>query len=137
MDYTRSSELLTSVQEEISRVAARSYTPEGLSLYDSIRATSRDDDTLNRMISDVLDTILARFRDFISSISDAAIVFNLPDLPAGFGSKISSELDRAITMGVVASWLEEKGIQESQSYANRFNAAMDKAELLMVTRKIE
>lgn len=45
-------ELLEMFQEDVSRLAARSHTEEGLSLYDDIKLTSRDSSIVERMLTD-------------------------------------------------------------------------------------
>ena len=126
--------LMENVKEEISRVGLRSYSTEGISLYDGIKVTSRDNNTLNRIMSSLKTRIISRFRFFIDSSSDSIINFNLPDLPSGYDESIIQELNTFLTMGVVAVWLEEKGVEESKNYLARSLASLETAENLLTTR---
>lgn len=136
MEYTVDSEkIMAVVEEEVSRVASRSYSDDGSALYDGIRTISRDKDTLYRMLSDMFVVIMSRFRLFLSEMSENAIAFALPDLPDYLEERIVSCLNRFIAMGIVAKWLEEKGITESGIYQERSTTAINEAELLMMTRK--
>lgn len=135
MEYTiNASTLKEAIEEEISRVASRSVSADGVSLYDSVKITSRDRGTIERMIEDMESVLMSRFRDFTSFVAEHSITLNLPDLPCGYEDKIEAELNRAVTMGVVAYWLEERNVQESANYLARSNRSLDKAELLMITR---
>ena len=46
------SDLLEMFNEDVSRLAARSRTEEGLSLYDAVKLTSRDSSIVERMLED-------------------------------------------------------------------------------------
>jgi hypothetical protein len=121
------------VEEEISRVATRSYV-EGSSLYDAIRVTSRDESTLERLFSDALTTIQTRFVEFVHCIVENELDFNLPDLPCVYEDGAKRELNRFIEYSMVAQWLEEKGNQESTLYTDRAAAALNKAERMLLSR---
>lgn len=57
-------DFMDSVEEEISRIAAGSYSEDGAPLYDGMKKTSRDDGTMERLFSESLTTLknaLARF----------------------------------------------------------------------------
>ena len=138
MTYTIVSEKINSVvKEEVSRVASQTYTSEGVPMYDAIRITSRDDNELSRLIAEKIDIMLSRFRVFVSSVSaDGKIIgFDLPDLPEFYIERIVLVLDRYISMGVVSSWLRDKGNDSAQLYAERSDDAINEAEILMMTRK--
>lgn len=138
MDYTIDfNAILPVVEEEVSRVASRSYSDDGSALYDGIKIVSRDEATLKRLLSDVTDVLLARFHDFVAAVSkDPNVVdFYLPDLPDYYEERIRTVLDRYVSMGIVGRWLQERGGSEFQMYLDRSEASITEAELLMVTRK--
>lgn len=122
------------VKEEISRVASRSYSEDGSPLYDGLRLVSRDYDTLDRLLGDMFNTLVSRFRNFVApgTLCTDEVVFNLPDLSDN--DYITSLLDRFLSMGIVGKWLQEKGNGESAMYLERANAILGEAELLMMTR---
>lgn len=124
------------IEEEISRVASRSYSSDGASQYDSIRLVSRDDGTLKRLLDDAVNILLSRFRLFasVSYEDETTVTFNLPDLAVGMEDRIKSILDRFLGMSVVGKWLQERGIEDSEMYLKRADASINEAELLMMTR---
>ena len=126
----------TVVEEEISRVASRTYTDNGEALYDKIRIISRDAATIERLLTDVTNTLLSRFRILVSLEDNDKdkIIFNLPDLSEHFEDRIETVLDRYLSMGVVGKWLQELGNAEAAMYLERANASINEAELLMLTR---
>jgi hypothetical protein len=136
MEYPINHEtIMAVVEEEVSRVAARSYSSDGVALYDAIRISSRDKDTLGRLMADMAGVIKSRFRLFVTVMPDGSLSFRLPDLPEHLQGSIAEELDRFISMGVVAKWLEEKKNDQAGVYMERATASINEAELLMMTRK--
>lgn len=126
----------TVIEEEVSRVASRSYSSDGASQYDSIRLVSRDESTLKRLLEDAVNILLSRFRLFVSVSyeEETTVTFNLPDLAVGMEDRITSILDRFLGMNVVGKWLQERGIEDSEMYLKRADASINEAELLMMTR---
>lgn len=59
------SEIIDIVKEEISREAAQAYSAEGVSLFDAIRWTSRDDNKSSRIMTEVLAVIKEQCNRFI------------------------------------------------------------------------
>lgn len=138
MEYTiNHSSIKAAVDEEVSRVASRSYAEDGASLYDGIRLVSRDEATLGRLVEDVVNILISRFRIFVSLdiLQKDRITFNLPDLSEDSEDRIETMLDRFLSMGVVGRWLQEKGSPESAMYLERADASINEAELLMMTRR--
>lgn len=129
--------ILPVVEEEVSRVASRSYSDDGSALYDGIRIVSRDEETLRRLHGDVTDVLLAKFHSFVASVfkEPNVIEFYLPDLPDYYEERIKTVLDRFVSMGIVGRWLQERGGSEFQMYLERSEASIAEAELLMLTRK--
>lgn len=124
------------VEEEISRVASRSYSNDGVALYDNIRLVSRDEDTLKRFLTEAANVLFSRFRLFISfsSTDISLVILNLPDLPNGFEDQIKNILDRYLSLSIVGRWLQECRNEESAMYIDRANVSINEAELLMMTR---
>lgn len=125
------------IEEEVSRVAARSYSGEGVSLYDNIRLVSRDRNTLKRLLDDAVKVLLSRFRLFVSVSNEDknTLIFSLPDLADGMEDHIKDILDRFLGMSAVGKWLQERGAGESATYIERADVSINEAELLMMTRK--
>lgn len=57
-------DVTTSVEEEISRVAARAYAEDSSSLYDGLRYISRDSSVMNALIDEALNVMLSAIRRF-------------------------------------------------------------------------
>lgn len=137
MDYqVNYASIKTVIEEEVSRVASRSYSSDGASQYDSIRLVSRDESTLKRLLEDAVNILLSRFRLFVSVSyeEETTVTFNLPDLAVGMEDRIKSILDRFLGMNVVGKWLQERGIEDSEMYLKRADVSINEAELLMMTR---
>lgn len=137
MDYqVNYASIKTVIEEEVSRVASRSYSSDGASQYDSIRLVSRDESTLKRLLEDAVNILLSRFRLFVSVSyeEETTVTFNLPDLAVGMEDRIKSILDRFLGMNVVGKWLQERGIEDSEMYLKRADTSINEAELLMMTR---
>lgn len=137
MDYqVNYASIKTVIEEEVSRVASRSYSSDGASQYDSIRLVSRDESTLKRLLEDAVNILLSKFRLFVSVSyeEETTVTFNLPDLAVGMEDRIKSILDRFLGMNVVGKWLQERGIEDSEMYLKRADASINEAELLMMTR---
>lgn len=58
-------QLKATIEEETSRVAARSYAEDGSSLYDAIVIKSRDNDSIDRKITEAATTVRSAAERFI------------------------------------------------------------------------
>ena len=136
MTYTVNSTTLTNlVTEEVSRVAAASYSEDGTSQYDSVVIHSRDADSVSRMIRDCVDAVAKRIADICTVVaSPLALTISVPDFDTTKETMVKDELDRAISLGAVATWLKEKLPSRSDEFAARANAAMDVAVGMLKTR---
>ena len=126
------------VKEEMSHVADRSYTKEGVSLYDSINVTSKDANLVQRFISDALDALVTRTYDIASwsaEDADSKVEFYLPDFDVSMTDAATKEITRFITLAVVTWMLDAVASPEAQQYAERTKSAQDKAVTLLKSRK--
>lgn len=85
------SDLIDIINEDVSRLAARSYSEDGASLYDGLKITSRDAGTQSRM----LEARDARLRDLLA--------FCLEDSSAEEGDAPSIKYNLALGDGVKES----------------------------------
>lgn len=150
IDY---SSLWKLIDEETSRVADKSYTEQGASQYDLIHLTSQDQNAIRRLIDDSVSKLVARLRDIckyspliyyameggqqtdqITSITPR-IQFYVPDMDEKSEEPVREEVTRYIVFYVTASHLGEKSPDRAQQYVDLSAAALDKANLLLRTRK--
>ena len=125
------------VHEEVSRVAGMAYSDDGASLYDSIAIRSRDADTVSRMIRDAVDAIVARTADICTYIpSPQSLSLFAPDMDSSKEPVVTAELTRAISLSAVAAWLKERKPDRAAEYADRANAALNEAVVILKTRKL-
>jgi len=61
--------------------------------------------------------------------------FNVPDFDASMENEVIKELNRYITLMTCCSWFEEKGATLSENYEKRAIKALDKAHVLLKSRK--
>ena len=70
-------DFLASVDEEISRTAGMTYDENGASLYDGLKKTSRDDNTLKKILSEALAVLqgsIARFLEDVEITSEKIVI---------------------------------------------------------------
>lgn len=60
-------DVITSVEEEISRVASGAYAEDGSSLYDGLRYVSRDSAVMNILIDEALTVMLSALHRFTNT----------------------------------------------------------------------
>lgn len=137
------------IDEETSRVAAQSATQDGQPLYDVTHILTMDKDTIGRYLKDALDSLLQRtfnVATFLPAEEDTdeegetislppRIYFNVEDFDDSMTAATHQEITRYITLAVCSLWFTEKGLRESEVYAQRGKAALDKAIQLIYSRK--
>ena len=125
------SELVDIINEDIDRLAARSYSQEGVSLYDGIKVTSRDKGVMNRM----LEERDARLRGFLSfclgskeseevkdektGATDTNLVYEIkeescPKTPSASSLKVLFR--KYLTDSVLYDWYTKHSIESSITY---------------------
>lgn len=137
IDYTELSEL---VKEEVSRIANEAYDQDGNSLYDGIRITSADTDTILRLERDAVNALVKRTQDICTPTpgGETALIsvlprleFDVPDFDAFFEDAVNEEITRYITLNTVAAWCQSRCTAKVEEYTNRGQVAMDKAVALL------
>ena len=135
MEYVINKEsLLQAVTKEISRFAAGAYGEDGTSLFDAYKVTSRDGETLQEYISDGVSAICSRLFD-VATKEDDKVYFNVPDFDSSLSAVTQEELDRFVKNNACALWLADKNSEESQRFEKRAVAALDRAHVLLKSRK--
>ena len=135
MEYVIDKESLKkSTVQEISRYAASAYGDDGSSLYDAFRVTSRDDSVIERYIEDGISAIFVRLFD-VATREDSAIEFDVPDFDSSMEGEVEKELEKFVVYKACALWIADKNEKESEKYDKRAIASLDRAHILLKSRK--
>lgn len=117
--------ILTAAKAEISRLAASAYSEDGVSLYDHIRVTSRDESTLNAFIVNGEAELLARLKGRqISDFKDAIST-----------TEVGTLKNEYLQNYVCAEWFRRKYVAKYEEYAAKAKAALENLVILVKTRK--
>lgn len=127
--------LRPAIDERIARAAASAYGENGVSLYDEVKNTSRDDDIIQDMIYRSKDDVLARLWDVAKPSATDTIDFNLPDLPSTTDLLLDEAVDVYIINNVCAQWFQQKRPVLVPEYTAAAQAALDRLVILVRTRK--
>lgn len=136
MEYIVSTTALYSaIEKEISRAAATMYSDDGVSLFDALKVTSRDEDTIEEYIEDSKDAILATMSDIAIGLG-GVISFDVPDFDVSSKEEVAHLLDRFIIFNTCNQWFKEKGSDRAEMYLQRAEAAITRANILLKTRDV-
>lgn len=122
------------VVNEISRVAASSYSDDGGSLYDFIKVTSRDKDIIKEYCQGAVTAICVAFAEYATK-GTGTIELNFPDLDITLGSSAQEELDRYVVYHACSDWFRDKSVKDVERYTERAADALNKANMLLKSRK--
>lgn len=115
--------LLAVVDEEISRAAGRSYSEDGVSLYDAIVQKSRDKDFVERTLQESADVICSACSRFLDHSyereEDGAIVFEIQESDRRRKATLFENLIRSSLVNLVVSKYMSKAQQED--WAKKYN----------------
>lgn len=151
MDYTVDRDMLFPlIDEEVSRVANETYSDDGTSLYDNIRITSADHDTIDRLEDDAVNTFVKRVQDICTLSAEhtaededgeevvipAVLSFYVPDFDLSLTEITAREITRYIVLNTCAAWFQARCKDKVQEYADRSQVAMDKAVAYLKTIKL-
>lgn len=124
-------EVMAAAKAEISRLAASAYSEDGVSLYDHIRLTSRDEEELRSYMSNVMETLRVRFKG--------------KDIPwpesSSFPDTIATSVDvntlatYYFVYSICAEWFRRKYVAKYEEYAAKAKAALENLVILVKTRK--
>lgn len=109
-------DLLDFIKEDISRLAGRSYSEDGSSLYDGMKVTSRDEAVLLRMLED-RDAQLRENIAFClenSAAESGSLTYNVIDNEVnGFAASLKALLRRYLVDGTLLDWYTRSGVVSS------------------------
>lgn len=152
------------VDEEVSRVADEAYTDDGTSLYDTVLLTERDKEMVERYMDDAVSALVTRTFDICKyspqvvyredgqgNVTDEIdhivprLLFHVPDLDTGMEERtdengelppfISEELSRYIAYYTANAIFLSRRPGVVPQYADRVQAAMNRAVTLLKSRK--
>ena len=120
------------IAEEVSIAADQAYSQDGISLYDSIVLSSKDDALVGRLIKDAIAQLARRESD-ICTYTASAITFNISDA-AATSTVITAELNRYIALHACADLFQSRKADLVPDYTRRAQEAMDNVDSLVRTR---
>lgn len=137
MEYTINKEsILGQFRQEIARTAAKQYSDDGASLYDGIWPTSQDDNIIDKLMDDSVNTIRTGFRHaFVKESPENTLVFNTPDIDPDVESPAKSSLDRFIVLDMCRAWMHRVFPGLEEKFSIEAAAAKEKALQLIYSRK--
>lgn len=128
--YINKNKILPLIEREISRAAASAFGEDGTPLYDAIRITSRDEETLKDMIDDAMTAMLTKLSD-IATLSSGMFEFDIPEERTHDITTIGKAIDRFIVMNVCSAWMIQKYVAKAEEYGARSTDALNKIERLL------
>ena len=131
-------QLKTTIKEETSRVASRSYAEDGSSLYDAIVIKSRDKDLIDRTITEAATTVRSatgRFLDLSHTDADGKLEFKfvLTERRAAKTDIFYANLIRSILVQLVVANYLNKDMQDV--YAQKYDE-MASLNLKMLIKEV-
>lgn len=121
-------DLMDSVEEEISRVAGSTYDENGTPLYDGLKKTSRDDNTMKKILSEALAVVHGSIVRFVESaeITSDKIIIQMSMTERRRRAKefiITTTINSSLAKLVIAKYFSEKQQTELASKFDELAAA--------------
>ena len=141
MEYTIDKTLLKAlVDEEVSKVADEAYAENGVSLYDSVILTEKDDNAVGRFIDEAVNGFAARTFDiskFVSTdtLGTTKLLFYVPDFDDTMAASVESEITHYIVFSVCMDLFKSRRAQAVPEYEARALSSINKAVTLLKSRK--
>lgn len=134
MTYSINKETLYDlVDSEVSQAADEAYGDNGVSLYDAVVLTSKDEDMVKGYIDDAIALLLRQLYD-LASISSSTLTITAPDMPSANEAEIQSEIGRYIVMRAAADVFQTRRAALVPQYTTRAQEALDNIIALARTR---
>ena len=145
MFYTiNRTDLRDRIDAEVSNVANEAYGDNGLSLYDSIILTEKDNEMVGRFIDDALNAFVSRVFDICkyyyttdtqNSQTVERLEFYIPDFDETMEDATKEEITKFIVLYVCSSLFQSRRPMVVPQYNERMQAAITKAVTLLKSRK--
>lgn len=150
------SDLVSTIKDEVSRIADKAYDGQGNSLYDGVIIYSNDEETIDTLLSESERAVRIRLADIIkpqeattteeTTTEDTAedtattggtitMEFDIPDCDPALVELAQADICRYLTLNVCASWFNEHLADKVENFSERALAALDRAATELKTRK--
>lgn len=126
--------LLARVEEEVSHIADASYAETGQPLYDQVVLTEKDRAGALRLIEDAVGLFVRRTFDICRRAYDT-LVFSVPDFDESMTEMVDREITAFLVFYPVATICQSRKAERAQEFTARAQAAIDKAAVLLKSRK--
>jgi len=132
------------IDEEVSIVANDAYGDNGLSLYDSIVLTEKDNDMVGRFIDDAINAFVNRTFDICkyyyttesgSTETSESLEFYIPDFDETMEQATKDEITKFIVLYACTSLFQSRRPMVVPQFTERMQAALTKAVSLLKSRK--
>ena len=126
------------VDEQVSHVADDAYGDNGMSLYDSIILTEKDDEEVDGYLEDAVRAFVTRMYDVCrmgKEDEEDTIEFYLPDFDATMQQAALGEITHYLVFSVCAALFQSRRALAVEPYSLRAKASMDRAVALLKSRK--
>ena len=140
LDYKVDKTLLRAlVDEQVSQVADEAYSDAGVSLYDSIVLTGKDEEMVGSFLDDAVRVFTTRMYDGCHLTKDSGdndvIEMYLPDFDVTFKDAAFNEITRFIVFSATTSVFQSRRAQEVEKFSLRAQAALERAINFLKSRK--
>lgn len=131
------------VGQQVSLVADEAYGDNGVSLYDSIVLTGKDEPTVERLINEAVSAIVNRCFDICkyqyvtdtSETSEERLFFYVPDLDETMEERIGEELTDFVVLFVSNQIFMTRRPSVVPVFTEQAQAALNRAVTLLKSRK--
>lgn len=127
--------IFNEAKAEISRIAASAYSEDGVSLYDTIRVTSRDADYLEDYFEGAMANMNVRFKG-LAPYDSAEEEVSLPlEDSVATENELQPILRKYIVSSICADWFRRKYVVKHEEYAAEAQNCLEKIVVLVKTRR--
>lgn len=133
----KKSDLKDSIKQEISRTAAGAYSEDGSSLYDGLKATSRDESMIDSKITEALIVVHSALIRFVENVDtdDTKISISM-DLSSRRGQSKASIIPELVNNVMVNLVVSKYFLEKQQTkFAEEFDT-LAAADIKLLTQQI-
>ena len=123
------------VDQTVAIEAGKQRSADGAPLFDMLNIYSRDEDVVEAYIDDAMDQVVQRFAD-VCTVSGTAYTITTADTVASFGSLISAEISRYLTLYAVYAWLIQRYPNIATAFGEKADASMARLVTLVYQRSM-
>lgn len=131
MEYTiDKTQLYALIDEEVSKVADEAYGENGVSLYDFVVLTDKDQGLVYRFIDDAARTLasscidISKVQEPATSSASRKLIFNVPDFDTDMEETAGVYITRFIVLFACVEIFKSRRAQSVPEYTDRMQAAL-------------